>query len=148
MRGTINEILKPHLVWVPKARTATTYTAANADGVSGEAIVDRLGYDEALVVVHVGAIPSNGTLAVKVQEGDVSTLSDAADITGATTGTLTSATVNATGFKRTMRVKLAPQGRYLGIHAVVANQTIPFSVEVLLTQKDRVPVGFTPDVTA
>lgn len=148
MNRTLHEQMKPHLVFVPKARTADTYDETEADGVAGEKIVDRLGYDEALVVVSVGAIPSNGTLVVKVREGDVSTLSDAADVSGATTGTLTSLTPNATGYKKTIRVNLRGRDRYIGLHAVVANQTIPFSAQIILGVKDAEPVGFTPDVNA
>lgn len=139
MRGTIHEHIKAVQNWVPKARTATTYDAESPDG----AIVDRQGYSEALVILEVGAIPTNGTITVTVEHGENSSLTDTAAITGAAFGALTSA-AGATGFQKVGRLNLRGLGRYISANVVIANQTIPCGVTIVLGEPDEVPVGVTP----
>jgi hypothetical protein len=73
---TVAENIKPVASLVPAVRTA------NANGSA----VDTMGFDNVEVVVSAGDIDltdADETYAVKVQEGVQSTLSDAADISGA-----------------------------------------------------------------
>jgi hypothetical protein len=52
---------------------------ASANGVA----VDLLGYGSAMAIVNVGAIVASGDQTAKLQAGDQSDGSDAADVTGA-----------------------------------------------------------------
>lgn len=88
---TVAENIKPVASLVPAVRTA------NANGSA----VDTMGYDNLELVVSAGDIDltdADETYAVKVQEGAQSTLSDAADITGA------SVTITADNQLKTIRI--------------------------------------------
>jgi len=62
------------------AITATEGAAASTD-ISG-AIVDLAGYNGLQAIVTFGAITSGAVTSIKMQVGDNSALSDAADVTG------------------------------------------------------------------
>lgn len=139
MRETIHSHQKALQNWVPKARSATTYNAESPD----DAVIDTKGFSEALVVLNLGAIPSNGTIIATIEESDSSDLSSPAAITGASFGTLSSS-VDATGYMKVGHLKLAGRKRYLSANLVIANQTIPCSVTFVLGATDVMPVGVTP----
>lgn len=58
-----------------------TEGAAGTDDING-AIVDLSGYNGLLAIVTFGAITSGAVTSIKMQVGDNSALSDAADVTG------------------------------------------------------------------
>lgn len=139
MRETIHEHVKAVSNWVPAARTATTYNAE-----SPTAVIDTLGYREALVLLHIGAWVSNGTAIVTIEESDAAALTSPAAITGATFGTLDSSS-GAAGVLKVGHLKLDGRKRYLSANMVIGNQTLPCAVEFVLGARDVAPpLGVTP----
>lgn len=59
-----------------KAASAAGTTAVESD------IVDLMDYDGVIFLTTVGAITTGGVQSIKVEDGDDSALSDAADVTG------------------------------------------------------------------
>jgi len=73
-------------------RALSPQSDSGGSAVNG-AVIDRKGYESAVMTVITGAIggsPTSMSMAIKVQHGDASNLSDAADVSGAT-GTITAA---------------------------------------------------------
>lgn len=109
----------------PKSQAAGTYYngAADASGLG----VDMKDYDEAMIVLETATVPSNGTLDVSLYEADANTgnASAASAITGAA---FTQVTASNDEGGQVAQVKIRLQKQYLFAKAVVANQTIPFSV--------------------
>ena len=68
------------LVKISSAVTPTAGAAATTD-IEGTAL-DMSGFDSVLILVRMGAITTNAVTSIKAQHGDISTLSDAADIAG------------------------------------------------------------------
>lgn len=121
----INKRIKLVDMVVPQTLAAgTTYNgAADASGVG----IDVRDYDECMVVLNVGTVPSNGTLDVTISESDDNTALASAStaITGAVFDQ-----VDADNDESTFvgQVNLKVRKRYLYVKAVVANQSIPVSV--------------------
>ena len=119
------------------AKVLHTAVAQGAGTVNGTGI-DCRGYDEALIVLSLGIIPSNGTVDVKIQESSDNGVADTfADVSGAAfaqkvagTGTLT----------YVGRINLRGRERYLRTVVVVANQTVPMAVTAILSQAQINPV--------
>lgn len=109
--------------------------AAGAGTVTGDA-VDCKGFGEALIVVHAGTVPSNGTLDVHLEESSASG-SGFGDITSAT---FTQVTASNDETLYVGRLNLRGCKRYIRAIAVVANQTIPLSVEAVLSEAVNEPV--------
>lgn len=61
------------------------------------AVIDMAGYEGCLIVVKLGDVTDTATLALKAMVGDQSGGGDMADLTGATTGTLTAGATNFDG---------------------------------------------------
>ncbi len=136
---TVAENIKPVASLVPAVRTA------NANG----SVVDTMGYDNLEVVVSAGDIDltdADETYSVKVQEGAQSTLSDAADISGA------SVTITADNQLKTIRIVGLGTGsrkRYMRAVLTVGGTTpsIPLAVIFNLGQAHSNPAN-TPDAGA
>lgn len=136
---TVAENIKPVASLVPAVRTA------NANG----SVVDTMGYDNLEVVVSAGDIDltdADETYSVKVQEGAQSTLSDAADISGA------SVTITADNQLKTIRIVGLGTGsrkRYMRAVLTVGGTTpsIPLAAIFNLGQAHSNPAN-TPDAGA
>jgi antitoxin (DNA-binding transcriptional repressor) of toxin-antitoxin stability system len=136
---TVAENIKPVASLVPAVRTA------NANGSA----VDTMGFDNVEVVVSAGDIDltdADETYAVKVQEGAQSTLSDAADISGA------SVTITADNQLKTIRIVGLGTGsrkRYMRAVLTVGGTTpsIPLAAIFNLGRAHSNPVN-TPDAGA
>jgi hypothetical protein len=136
---TVAENIKPVASLVPAVRTA------NANGSA----VDTMGYDNLEVVVSAGDIDltdADETYSVKVQEGAQSTLSDAADISGA------SVTITADNQLKTIRIVGLGTGsrkRYMRAVLTVGGTTpsIPLAAIFNLGQAHSNPAN-TPDAGA
>lgn len=118
---TVAENIKPVASLVPAVRTA------NANGSA----VDTMGYDNVEVVVSAGDIDltdADETYAVKVQEGAQSTLSDAADIPGA------SVTITTDNQLKTIRIVGLGTGsrkRYMRAVLTVGGTTPSIPLDVI-----------------
>lgn len=118
---TVAENIKPVASLVPAVRTA------NANGSA----VDTMGYDNVEVVVSAGDIDltdADETYSVKVQEGAQSTLSDAADISGA------SVTITADNQLKTIRIVGLGTGsrkRYMRAVLTVGGTTPSIPLDVI-----------------
>lgn len=66
----------------PNGAAATTWILAAGTTDADSGIVDTLGYECIAWVVAVGVVTATGTVAVEVQQGAASNMSDAADLTG------------------------------------------------------------------
>jgi hypothetical protein len=66
--------------------------AAAGTSAQTTSTIDTAGFDSALVIADLGTVTDNSVLSLKAQDGAAANGSDAADIAGATTGTLTAAT--------------------------------------------------------
>lgn len=136
---TVAENIKPVASLVPAVRTA------NANG----SVVDTMGYDNLEVVVSAGDIDltdADETYSIKVQEGAQSTLSDAADISGA------SVTITADNQLKTIRIVGLGTGsrkRYMRAVLTVGGTTpsIPLAAIFNLGQAHSNPAN-TPDAGA
>ena len=97
------------------------------NGTVNGAVVDTRGYFESLVVLNIGALTASAVLDVKVQHGDASDASDAADITGA------AFTTKSTGDgSKTFLLRVRGNKRYLRAVAVEsASHAVLCSVEIL-----------------
>lgn len=94
--------------------------------------VDTAGYDEAMIVLDVGAITATGTLDVKVQETDTSG-SGYADVASAAFSQKVTATQNAV---YVARLKCdGARKRYIRIVAVQATAAVLAGCSVVLFQK-------------
>jgi len=110
-----------------KAMLMTAITAA----ANNSAVIDCLGYERAVVIFHSKPSGSGTTSDCKLQDGDQSDGSDAADITSATFTQVTTAGGEKAQF---MEVNLAKRKRYLravhtGAGGSAAGQA---SVEIIL----------------
>jgi hypothetical protein len=108
----------------------------SASTVNGSAI-DRLGFDEALVVVNSGTNGTNGTVNIKVQESDAST-SGFADIAGAAFAQITEANDNTIYVGR---LNLSGRKRYIRVVATVGTAACDFGVDVILSGAKELPVS-------
>ena len=115
--------------------TPVAQTAATVNGTG----IDCKGYDEALIVLALGTIPSNGTVDVKIQEsGDNGVADTFADVTGAVFAQKVAGTGALTYVGR---INLRERQRYLRSVVVVANQTVPLAAMAILSQARVNPVA-------
>jgi hypothetical protein len=126
-KGTASQELVLKNLTVPVAQTATTVTGTG---------IDCKGYDEALIELAVGVVPSNGTLNVHIEESDALG-SGYADITGAVFAQKAAANGS---LSYVGRINLRQRKRYIRAIAVIANQTIPFWCGAILSQAQVTPV--------
>jgi len=112
----------------PIAQTAGTVTGTG---------IDCKGYDEALIMLAVGVMPStDGTVDVHIEESAVLG-SGYTDITGAVF-----AIVNAgESLSYVGRLNLRKRKRYIRAISVVANQTTPLYIGAVLSQAQKTPVS-------
>ena len=108
---------------------ADNHSAGTVNGT----VFDTKDYDEALIIVNSGANGSSGTLDIKVQEGQETDLSDAADISGAAFTQITEANDNTIYVGR---VQCKNYERYMRIVAVIATAACDAGVTVLLGKFD------------
>ena len=99
--------------------------------------IDCQGFEEALIVLAAGVVPSNGTLDVKIQESD-SLGSGYSDITLAAFVQVTAATQS---LSYVGRLNLVGRKRYIRAIAVGVNQTIPLYVMAVLSAPKTAPVS-------
>lgn len=113
-----------------------------AGSVNGS-VVDRLGFQSAVVFLNTGAAtgtPSAQGVALKVQTGDVADGSDMADVTGDTVAALTADNANAE-----LNLNLAGYKRYLRVVVTTTftggtTPKIGSSVTVALGESNTIPV--------
>lgn len=113
MDGTLEQHLKAFRCVDPDVLTATAHNGA---------VIDTKGMEEILFIFQVGALGSNATFAGKIQHGDASNLSDAADLTGAAITTLTQASPDGSDQLALVRVRISSRTvkRYIRAVATVA----------------------------
>lgn len=83
-------------------------TAAGTSDINGS-VIDMSGYDAVSFLAGVGALTATQVTLLKAQHGDAANLSDAADITGATTTAL----ADGDGDKTLLLEVLQPRKRYV-----------------------------------
>jgi len=132
-KGTANQEAKTFDLVVPVAQTPGTVTGTG---------IDCRGYEEAMINLHAGIIPGDGTLDVHLEESSVLG-SGYADITGAVFAQVTAA---SDVLPYVGRLNLKERKRYIRAVAVVANQTIPFAVNAVLSAARELPVSQINDV--
>jgi hypothetical protein len=98
--------------------------------------IDRLGFEEALVVVNSGANGAGGTVNVKVQESDDN--STWADVAGAAFAQITEANDNTVYVGR---LNLVSRKRYLRLVAAVGTAACDLGAVVLLGAARELPVS-------
>lgn len=117
----------------------TTYNGvADASGIG----IDTKDYNEALVVLNMGATTSNGTVDVTVRSDTVNSANASSSdaISGATFTQITTDNDNACYVGN---INLRDVGRYLFVKSVVANQNADFGISVILSKADSVPTSQT-----
>ena len=129
MKFSLHQFLKAVVGLVADNHSAATH--------KGPAI-DRLGFEEALVVVNSGANGAGGTVDIKVQESDTTTDGDFADVSGAAFTQITEANDNNVYVGR---LNLVGRKRYLRVVAVVGTAACDFGVEVILGAAKELPVS-------
>jgi len=98
--------------------------------------IDRLGFEEALVVVNSGANGAGGTVNVKVQESDDN--SSWADVAGAAFAQITEANDNTVYVGH---LNLVSRKRYLRLVATVGTAACDLGAVVLLGAARELPVS-------
>lgn len=99
-------------------------TADLAAGAANGPGVDCLGFTRAVLIVNVGTVTGDHNVTVKVQESSDDGSTDTyADVTGATTGAVT--TANDAGLAKFIEVDLSRRERYLRAVATVAGTSTP-----------------------
>jgi len=98
--------------------------------------IDRVGFEEALVVVNSGANGTSGTADVKVQESDDN--STWADVAGAAFAQITEANDNTVYVGR---LNLVVRKRYLRLVAVVGTAACDLGAVVLLGATRELPAA-------
>lgn len=127
MKRTAHQEAKVFNLTVPVGQTAGTVTGTG---------IDCNGFEEALVLLAVGVVPSNGTLDVHLEESDALG-SGYVDITSAVFAQKAAANGSLT---YAGRVDLKKRKRYIRAVAVIANQTIPFWCGAVLSEAKIKPV--------
>ena len=120
----MGSIHSPHQYVLAKPSLDPESRTASANGLG----VDCLGFEEALVVFHLGAhdrTTGDETIEFKVQESSDNGSSDAfADVPGATTGALGNVVPNATsGSVFLGHINLSKRERWLRVATVAAGTT-------------------------
>jgi hypothetical protein len=132
-KGTASQEAKTFDLVAPVAQTPGTVTGTG---------IDCRGYEEAMINLHAGIVPSNGTLDVHLEESSLLG-SGYADITEALFAQVTAST---DVLPYVGRLNLKGRKRYIRAIAVVANQTIPFAVNAVLSAARELPVSQINDV--
>jgi len=132
-KGTASQEMVAKVLLTPVAQTAGTATGTG---------IDCRGYDEALIILALGVIPSNGTVDVHIEESDALG-SGYADITDADFAQKVAGTGALTYVGR---INLRGRKRYIRAINVVANQTVPMSAVAVLSQAQINPVTQVNDV--
>lgn len=130
-----------HLRVTPSLVPAVRTTGANGAGV------DCRGFEDALVILHVGAhdrTTGDETLDVKIQESSDNGGSDAfADVAGAAFAQIAAQSIDATkGNSFVMNVKLSKRERYLRAVGTPAGTTpsTAYDVQIVLLNSRNSPV--------
>jgi hypothetical protein len=127
MKGTAHQSQKLFNLHNPVGQTAGT---VNGTGI------DTRGFEEALIVLAVGTVPSNGTVNAKIQESsDNTTFADITDVA------FTEVDADNDALSYVGRINLRGRKRYLRSVVVVANQTTPLYVGAILSQAKTEPVS-------
>lgn len=123
----------------PDGTAATTWLKAAGTTDFNSAIVDTRGYKGVAWIVGVGLITTGGTVAVKVQQGEDSGLSDAADLTGTNQVT----TADGDAGKCIVIDQYRPKKRYqrLAFDRSTANVVIDFVICVLYHADHANPIS-------
>jgi hypothetical protein len=124
MRGISEKLL------VKSAIPPDNYNAAAAAGLT----IDTRDFDEVVFVLHSGTNGSGGTVDIKLQEGEASNMSDAADVSGGAFAQITEANDNGVYL---MRVLTKNTKRYLRLYATVGTATCDFGALALLGETDK-----------
>jgi hypothetical protein len=109
----------------------------HAAGTVNGAAIDRLGFEEALVVVNSGENGAGGTVDAKVQESEDGS-TGWTDIAGAAFTQITEANDNTV---YAGRLNLVGRKRYLRVVAVVATAACDLGVDVILGAAKQLPVA-------
>jgi hypothetical protein len=109
---------------------------AHTAGAKNSDIIDMSLFEQILVVVHIGSFGSGATVACKLQEGAVSNMSDAADITGKAITTLSdsSPTGSNDGYVSIINLRgdeLTEGDRYVRAVMTIANATTDCTCVIL-----------------
>ncbi|MBW1953957.1 MAG: hypothetical protein JRI66_12915 [Deltaproteobacteria bacterium] len=116
-------------------------TASHAAGTVNGPAIDRVGFEEALVVVHSGTNGAGGTVDIKVQESDDN--STWADISGAAFDQITEANDNDIYVGR---INLKPRKKYIRVVATVGTAACVFGAVIVLGAAIDLPVSQVNDV--
>lgn len=113
--------------------------ASLGTGATNGTGIDTVGFNQALLVLAVGAMGSSGTMDVKVQESSDNGVSDTwADVTGAVFTQLVDGTHDNTAHIASL--DLSATERYIRIVSTGGTAASPGSVTVLLGDPDVGPV--------
>lgn len=121
----INKRVKLIEMIAPQTLSAgTTYNGvADASGIG----IDVQDYDECMIVVSVGTVPSNGTIDVTIRESDSNT-AVASESSAVTDAIFVQVDADSDQNNYVGQIDLRYRKRYIFVKAVVANQSIPVSV--------------------
>ena len=112
---------------------ANNHSASTVNG----AAIDRLGFDEALVVVNSGTNGTSGTVDIKIQESEDGS-TGWADVSGASFAQITESNDNTVYVGR---LNLSGRKRYIRVVAVVGTAACAFGVDVILSSAKELPVS-------
>jgi len=147
----MSNIHSPHQHVAVKPSLDPESRTANANGLG----VDCLGYEEALVICHLGAhdrTTGDETIDFRVQESSDNGAGDAfADVAGGSTGPIGNVVPNATsGAVFLIHVNLSKRERFLRVATVVAGTTpidLCSAVILLFNPRNAAPSQDNPVVT-
>lgn len=123
--------------------------AAGSSDVNGD-IIDTAGFDGVMFMAHLGAITSGAATSIKIQQGALSDMSDAADLEG------TSQTIADTADGKIFLAEvIRPRERYLRLVVKRATQNAVVNSAMALLYNSPVKpvtqssdVGGTPEIHA
>jgi len=128
-------------------RSPVTIVPQSVSGAVESDAIDTAGWEEALLIVHAGAITATGTLDFKAQECDTSD-GTYADVDGSDFDQLTHGT-EETGFTGILHLgSLAGRKRYLKIVATQATEAAMGCAHLILQQPNFTPTEQAPGETA
>lgn len=109
---------------------------ANGAGTVNSDIIDMSLFEQLLIVTMVGALGSGGSVAVKVQEGALANMSDAADLSGKAISTFVNPSPEGTEDDKQAIINLRGDemtegDRYIRIAHTVAGATCDSAVLIL-----------------
>ena len=137
MKGTAHQNLAVRSVLVP-----ASYGAAAEAFTSG---IDCQGYDELLLVFHIGTATATGDLTLQVEESSDDGVADTyADVTGAAVSEITVSNDNTV---YVARVDLTKRERYLRVGYDVDDDAVIFGITAIFSQAKVYPVTQTNTVS-